>query len=208
MKRTLPLWSIFILLCAANANAQMYKWVGPDGKVTYTDTPPPSAKNVETKSIATGEGNTAGLPYELSEAVKNNPVTLYTTKNCAPCDDARKLLSARGVPFTEKTVNTNADAAEFKKISNDNQLPVLVVGRNKEKGFETSGWNTTLTAAGYPETSKLPKTYRTPPAEAAAPTPTAVAAVPGNPRAARTENPANATELPAPVGNAPPGFRF
>jgi glutaredoxin len=207
MKSTLQLSSLLLLLCAVNANAQLYKWVGADGKVSYSDTPPPaSAKRVETKSITTGEVNTSGFPYELSEAVKGNPVTLYTSKNCAPCDNGRKLLSARGVPFTEKTVVSNEDITEFKRISGDSQLPLLLIGRNKEQGFEPSGWNGALTSAGYPETSRLPASYRNPPAEATVPAPKAAAAKPEGQRQGSATT--QATELPPAVGNAPPGFRF
>jgi glutaredoxin len=209
MKRTLPMWSLLLLVCAANANAQMYKWVGPDGKVTYTDTPPPpAAKNVQKKDIATAEVNIAGLPYELSEVVKRSPVTLYTTKNCSPCDDGRKLLSARGIPFAEKTVNSNEDVAEFRKMNGDNQLPLLQIGRSKERGFEPDGWNAALTTAGFPETSKLPRSYQNPPAQATVPaTPKGVAAKQEG-QAGNTERGAGNTDLPPPTGNAPPGFRF
>jgi glutaredoxin len=207
MKSSLPLSSLLLLLCAANADAQLYKWVGPDGKVTYTDTPPPaSARHVETKSLGASEVNTTGLPYELSEAVKASPVTLYSTRNCAPCDDGKKLLTARGVPFAEKTVSSNEDIAEFKKVNGDAQLPVLLVGRNKERGFEPSAWNATLTSAGYPETSKLPKNYHNPAAEAAAPAPKSVASRQEGQATGTTAGPK--TELPPAVGNAPPGFRF
>jgi glutaredoxin len=210
MKRTSPLAPFLFLLCAASAHAQLYKWVGPDGKVTYSDTPPPkSAARVETKSAMVGTAGAAELPFELSEAVKNHPVTLYTTSNCAPCDEGRRLLSERGVPYSEKTVNSNDDISAFKKISSDGQLPVLVVGRNKERGFETSMWNTALTAAGYPETSKLPKGYRNAPVEAVAPAAKSVAT--GSARRTANEGAAdasNASELPPAVGNAPPGFRF
>jgi glutaredoxin len=210
MKRTLPLWSLLMLACAASAHAQLYKFVGPDGKVSYTDTPPPaSARNVETRALGTGAVNTSGFPYELSEAAKASPVTLYTTRNCDPCEDARKLLSNRGIPYAEKTVNSNEDIAEFRKAHGNNQLPVLVVGRNKENGFEPTGWNTTLTAAGYPESSKLPRSYRNPPPQAAAPAPRTAAATQAAGRAASDSAPAaSATELPPATGNAPPGFRF
>jgi glutaredoxin len=210
MKRTLSLASLLFLLCAASAHAQLYKWVGPDGKVTYSDTPPPkSAARVETKSSIAGGTNSADFPYELSEAVKNHPVTLYATSNCIPCDEGRKLLSERGIPFTEKTVSSNDDIVALKKINSDAQLPLLIVGRSKERGFETSMWNTALTAAGYPETSKLPKSYRNPPVEAAAPAPKSVASNAGRQAGNETAAPApNASELPPAVGNAPPGFRF
>jgi glutaredoxin len=213
LKCSLPLWPALILFCAMNANAQLYKWVGPDGKVTYTDTPPPSsAQRVETRPLASGAVNTAGFPYELSQAVKAHPVTLYTTRNCAPCEEGRKLLSERGIPFTEKTVNSNDDIVQFRKLDNDGELPLLVVGRHQQRGFESSAWQTALTSAGYPERSKLPRSYRNPVAEAAAPAPKAASAQP-EPKQETLEQSSSARlpgaiVPPAPAGNAPPGFRF
>src|SRR5258706_11480021 len=117
MKRTLPWLSIAVFLFATSAHAQLYKWVGEDGKVTYSDTPPPkTAKKVERKSLGGGGTDTSDFPFELAEAVKANPVTLYTTTKCVPCDDGRKLLQGRGVPFSEKTVNSNADAERLKQV--------------------------------------------------------------------------------------------
>ncbi|NEX60963.1 glutaredoxin family protein [Noviherbaspirillum galbum] len=192
------------LLLAAGAQAQLYKWVGPDGKVTYSDTPPPpSAKRVETKAFSSDDINTGDLPYELAEAVRANPVTLYTGKNCAPCDDGRKMLQERGIPFREKTVSSNDDVDYLRKIAGDNNVPLLLVGRRKESGFQRGTWNTLLSSAGYPDSSRLPKGWRAPSAEAAAPKP----AVPEKKEDARNDA-APARELPPATGNAPPGFRF
>lgn len=206
MKRNLSL-SLLLLLCAAGAHAQLYKWVGPDGKVNYTDTPPPaSAARVEQKSIAGGGGSRYGdLPYELSEAVKANPVTLFSTANCTACDEGRRLLNERGIPFREKTVTSNEDIAQLKQAGGSSQLPFLTVGRSNQTGFQAESWGAALTAAGYPETSKLPKSYRSPQAEAAAPKPA--------PAAKQTQQDdrnvvSPSGELPPATGNAPPGFRF
>jgi glutaredoxin len=202
-------WALLLLVCAAGAQAQLYKWVGPDGKVTYSDTPPSGiAKQVETKSMGGGGVNTGDLPYELQQAVRSSPVTLYTTNNCIPCDEGRKLLSNRGVPFAEKTVNSNDDTVQFRKVAgNELSLPVLMVGRQKQRGFEPSAWNSALSAAGYPESSKLPKSYHNPAAEPAAPKPTVQAGARAN-ASAEPAAPGMATEPPPPAGNAPPGFRF
>lgn len=209
MKRVLQSCSLLLLLCAASAHAQLYKWVGPDGKITYSDTPPPkTAKQVETKSLTTGTVNTSDFPFELAEAVRNYPVTLYTTRDCAPCEEGRQLLNARGVPFREKTVNSQEDINLFRQVSSDGQLPVLIVGRLKEQGFEPGAWKSTLTNAGYPESSKLPKTYRNPQAEAAAPAPKPVAKDSDTAGNARSNPVPQATDLPPAIGNAPPGFRF
>jgi len=196
-----------LLLVASAAQAQLYKWVGPDGKITYSDTPPPaSVKKVETKPVTVGAGGGAELPYEVAEAVRNHPVTLYTATQCVPCDEGRALLKKRGIPFSEKTVNSNEDIARLRDISGDTQLPLLLIGGTKQKGMNASAWTTALSAAGYPETSKLPKTYRAPPAEAAAPAPAAAAKKPAAGKESAAAAPAE--DLPAASGNAPPGFRF
>jgi len=201
------LFLLIALACAMPAHAQLYKWVGPDGKVNYTDTPPPpNAKQVEQRSVP-APVVTTGLPFELAEAVRNSPVTLYTTANCGACDEGRKLLQARGVPFNERTVTTNDDIARLRAAGGDSQLPFLVVGRHRQQGFEPGQWNTLLTTAGYPATSMLPRGYAASKPEPAAPPPapaqTAAAETP-----ARQDTAPRPTELPPPTGNAPPGFRF
>ena len=211
MRHTLRLSALVLLVCATGAQAQLYKWVGPDGKVTYSDTPPPkSAARVETKSLDTGGVSTAGLPYELAEAVKNHPVTLYTTADCAPCNEGRNLLTQRGIPFAEKTVANKEDAEQFKKINSEGKFPFLTVGRSKERGFEASAWNQALNAAGYPQSSRLPQGYRNPQAEPVAGEAKTIPAKASPPSSSKETKSAVTTpsELPPATGNAPPGFRF
>ncbi|WMW82135.1 glutaredoxin family protein [Undibacterium cyanobacteriorum] len=171
------LTSIFILLGVAaglltsNAFAQAYKWIDANGKTVYSDTPPPpSAKKVATKSFDTGSSiNTANFPSDLAAAVSKNPVTLYTAPNCGACNEGRSLLKQAGIPFTEKTVKTNDDVNKLSQVSGDTSLPLLIISRSKFKGLDAVEWKTALAAAGYPETNKLPKDYRYPEPEPAAP---------------------------------------
>jgi glutaredoxin len=207
------LLSIFLLSVCAAAQAELYKWVGPDGKVSYSDAPPPAAaRSVEKKALAPASGASgAALPYELAEVVKTSPVTLYAAPDCTPCDQGRALLAARGIPYSEKTVASNEDIARLRQAGGDAQLPLLLVGRDRQQGFSESAWSQALSAAGYPQTSKLPAHYRNPAPQAAAPRPALKAqasspAQPASPAPATAARPAE--DLPAAVGNAPPGFRF
>lgn len=196
-----------LLACAAPAFAQLYKVVGPDGKVTYSDTPPPAtAGKVERKNINASKGD-VNLPFELNEAVRNNPVTLYTTTQCAPCDEARALLRRRGVPYSEKTVVTNEDQLKLRQVSGDLQIPLLIVGRTKLRGFEPGGWQAALEAARYPETSKLPSNYTYRPPEPAAPQ-VAEAAKPPPPPQPPLPTIQPVKPPPARDSKTPPGFRF
>lgn len=199
--------AIAMLACTMSAQAQVYKWVGPDGKIQYGDTPPPASATKSTPQAVTPSSSLAApggpaLPYELAEAARKNPVTFYTSSNCSPCDNARTMLTSRGVPFREKTVRTNEDVDHLREVSGDTQLPVLIVGNRKHQGYTASEWTESLTAAGYPTSSKLPNSYRNPPPQAAAPHKQAPEPV------QETSAPAPAPSLPAPAGNAPPGFRF
>ena len=66
-----------ILLCvtaalaamAAQAQSTLYKWVDKDGKVQYTEFPPPKdARDVSEKSMR-GTGSAAGLAADVSTAI-------------------------------------------------------------------------------------------------------------------------------------------
>ncbi len=162
-----------MLLCAAQAQAQLYKTVGPDGKITYSDTPPAAnQKLLETRNLnPAAESNR--FPYELSLAVGKNPVTIYTGNNCAPCNEGKSLLKSAGIPFAEKTVKTKEDSDKLQQVSGDTQLPYLQVGGRGLHGYNTEDWKGALSSAGYPATNMLPGDYRYPAAESAAPVTTA-----------------------------------
>ena len=105
------------------------------------------------------------------------PVTLYTSSDCAPCDSARQLLQSRGIPYAERLVQTEADAAALQKLSGQNSLPFATVGKQFLSGFSSSEWTQYLDAAGYPATSQLPAQYKRPSAQPlTTPTPAASAA--------------------------------
>jgi hypothetical protein len=195
------LMALVCLAAAGNASAQVYKWKDAKGVTHFSDTPPPpSAAQVEVKSYA-GGGASVELPYELAQAVKNFPVVFYTTKDCSACDQGRGWLRGRGIPFTEKTVNSADDQAALKRAGGGNQLPLLMVGRSQLTGFEAGAWDGALASASYPAERVLPANYQFPaPTPAAPPRQATAVAKP----AAPAEAPA---QRPAPV-NAPPDFQF
>jgi glutaredoxin len=155
-------------LAVGDANAQqIYRIVGRDGGITYSDTPPRESGPVAKSAGApapTSAGTDAGLPFELRQVSARYPVTLYTGPGCAPCASGRTLLSSRGIPFAEKTVSTNEDIEALKRIAGAPSLPVLAIGGQQLKGFSENEWIQFLDAAGYPKTSQLPTNYSAPPA--------------------------------------------
>lgn len=166
----------------------VYKIVGPDGRISFSDRPAPHEKAEIAGSATVGKSTSArqSLPFELQQVVNKYPVTLYTTNNCAPCSSGRALLSRRGVPYTEKTVNTNEDVKAFSQISKDTSMPLLTIGGQQVLGFSEAEWGQYLDSAGYPKKSVLPSSYRHPAPEPMAPLPLASETTATDPQSAGT----------------------
>jgi hypothetical protein len=154
---------IMVLLCCAVTGLaqaeELFRWVDAEGKVHYTDQPPPaSAKKVEEKKLSTSTIETSQLPYATQQAIKKSPVTLYANDCGEPCTQARNHLTLRGIPFTSKNPQTTpADADALTKLVGAAYVPVLVVGSAVSKGYEKGAWDTALDAAGYPKSALLRK---------------------------------------------------
>ena len=198
-------WPAALLLASPLALAQ-YKVVGPDGRISYTDQPPPAdARQVQNIQLrgAVPRVPLADLPSSLRPAATRYPVTLHTSNGCAPCNAGRQLLQQRGIPSTERLVDTPADTAALVKLSGDRTVPLLTIGRQQLKGLVSSEWHSYLDAAGYPKSSVLPTGYQAPaPAPLAPP---AAAAAPAAEAPAAPEAPPAAEPKRAP---GTPNIRF
>lgn len=134
--------------------ADLYRWVDERGKVHYGDMPPPDASRVEARKLSDSVTPNEDLPYETRRAQQNFPVTLYVADNCTEyCDQARKLLNQRGIPFSEKKLVTQEDFDSFRALSGSDSAPTLAVGRTFLKGFLAEQWHKELDIAGYPKTA-------------------------------------------------------
>lgn len=154
MKILVPVVLALAMAVSAQA-AQLYRWVDADGKVHYTDKPPPKeAKDIEKKRVKTA-ADAIPMPYALQQAAKTFPVTVYNADCGAPCDQANALIEKRGIPHTARNARDPEVQADLKKVtgSQDVDVPVLQVGRNVVKGWEAGQWNNALDAAGYPKTA-------------------------------------------------------
>jgi glutaredoxin len=181
--------------CAASVQAQqLYRWTDEKGAVHITDTPPPpSAKGVQKPRTISSAPAAPQHPFELVQAMKDYPVTLYTAPNCEePCARARDVLNRRGVPFREVQVGDKDSIQELTQLAGDKQVPVLLVGRSVHKGFQPEAFDALLDAARYPRAGLMPARNQAAPKKPAGETPQSEA-----------EKPA---EEPRPTGPYAPRF--
>ena len=200
--RTLSLCSTVAaaLLLAAPAAHALFKVIGPDGRVTYTDRPPsPSEGRAMPVNKDTGRASDPALPFALRQVATRFPVTLYTASSCGDaCALGRNLLSKRGVPFIERTAATDEEREAWPRIVGGSEAPVLKVGEQTLRGYSPVAWDETLDTAGYPRQSLLPANY-----QAAAPVP--LIERKASPKPAAPTAPSATTDEP---GSNPSGIRF
>ncbi len=146
-----------LTLATAGASAQdrqVYRYVGPDGRVVYSDLPPPAdAKNVQHKRVGGNYIETSEPSLAMRQATERFPVTLYTFPCGDPCQSAEALLNARGVPFTKVNIEEPDGQKALKNLTGELSAPVLQVGdKLVAKGFNEARWQAMLADASYPKT--------------------------------------------------------
>lgn len=153
------------LLLAAPAAHALFKVIGPDGRVTYTDRVPSASEGrVMPVNRDTGSASDPLLPAALRQVAARFPVTLYTASNCGEaCTLGRSLLVKRGVPYTERTAETNEEREAWARLVGGLEAPTLKVGQQSLRGYSPVAWDETLDVAGYPRQSALPYNYQPPP---------------------------------------------
>ena len=111
-------FAISLLLATAASAQEIYRWVDKDGKVHYGDRlpPPVEVKSIQTKKFQDSVIEQEALPFGVSTAMKNNPVTLYANSCGEACTNAKALLAKRGIPFAEKNPETDVAAATALKL--------------------------------------------------------------------------------------------
>ena len=195
-----------LLATSALPALALYKIVGPDGSITYTDRPPAGT----TSRVSTLVGGTVNevtpldtLPVELRQTATRYPVVLYTSADCAPCDDGRKLLVQRGIPYTEKLIINNDDVAALELAVGVRTVPALTIGSQAVRGISADEWAAYLDAARYPRESRLPRGWQN-----AAPEPLVVRSVARPALATVPAAPLRAPLVPVPPAPPPGGLRF
>lgn len=139
-----------LLLLPLPLVADLYKWTDENGKVHYSDSPPPGKK---AKKLDLKINSISGPPVVSSlgnstAATSASKVKLYTTTWCGYCKKAKAYLQARGTPFQEIDVENSAQGqSEFRTLGGRG-VPVILVGNQRMDGYSEGGLEGLLKQAG------------------------------------------------------------
>ena len=130
------------LLCSAAAGAQtLYKIVGADGKITYSDRQPDDNK---------GKALKIAVPPAASPQAQQTKVVLYSAAWCGYCTKAKAYMTAAHIRFEEIDVDTAYGRSAFARASGSapssgnarvGGIPYLVMGEQKQRGYSPQGYD-------------------------------------------------------------------
>jgi hypothetical protein len=155
--KSYPILALALALPAPFVSAAaIYKFVAPDGSVVYSDAMPNvqrfTTTRISTLSVAPGPDSAEPRAEEdrpvaepRAVAGRNEPgqTVLFTSKQCAACDEARAYLVARRVPFYEFDIDTSQGYRSLIETgAGTNKGAPVLVGRNyKLQGFSAKTYD-------------------------------------------------------------------
>ncbi|HEX6834548.1 MAG TPA: glutaredoxin family protein [Rudaea sp.] len=152
MKRTAFLIATMILVCTipqTYAGNTVYKSVGPDGSIVYSDHPPADGRVEKTFEFADLPSSPVPdiQPPPLApkpEARKPQRVapagtTLFSATWCGYCKRAKAYLERNGIGYRNIDIDTPDGRAQFNNAGGGG-IPLLFSGGHMIRGFTADGY--------------------------------------------------------------------
>ena len=145
------------LALAISASADsVYKAVGPDGEVTYSDKPP--ANRARTDTLEFRNLPSSPLPAEVlrfreqlersaqgrisaARAPRAGDVTLFTASWCSHCKRAKTHLAAAQINYIEHDIENMDGMRAFIGVGGRGGVPLLVAGDRRVQGYSTAAYD-------------------------------------------------------------------
>jgi glutaredoxin len=143
MRKRALIGFLAFLAFATAAHAVVYKVIGADGRVSYTDKEPSPAEKSEKLKLQTYTG--APSVSSTKDAVKR--VTILSAQWCGVCTRAKAYMKSRKIDFEEWDVDKSDYARAKMNDLGAKGVPVILVGSRKMVGFSEAGLEDMLKAA-------------------------------------------------------------
>ena len=129
-----------LLLMAGTVQSEIYKWVGADGRINFSNSPPPEG-NVE---IVKPKPNTyqsrklqnSGKGPSSAKSGSHKRVIMYSAVWCGICKHARRYFKKNKIPFKEYDVETSSKGRSDYKLLRGRGVPIIMIGKKRMNGFD------------------------------------------------------------------------
>jgi glutaredoxin len=146
---------LLFLVPAAALSQTLYKTVGPDGRISYSDTPPADAKVQKTMSYSplpaspvaeSARRHRAELESSLQRrssetATSGEGIRLFTAVWCGYCTKAKAYLGQKGIAYQEYDIDTPAGKSAFAQVGAGTGIPLLLWREKRQQGFSQATYD-------------------------------------------------------------------
>ncbi len=156
--KTFLCWFILVFAAISITHAEtLYKVVGADGKITYTDQPPADRKS--TTALRFADAPSTPLPasvlkYQaalqksmqsrLAEAKKidvGGSATLFSATWCGYCTQAKAYMRAKGIGYREVDIDTPDGGRAYFEAGGERGVPLLMADGRRIQGFSAGAYD-------------------------------------------------------------------
>ena len=156
--KTFLCWFILVFAAISITHAEtLYKVVGADGKITYTDQPPADRKS--TTALRFADAPSTPLPesvlkYQaalqksmqgrLAEAKKidvGGSATLFSAAWCGYCTQAKAYMRAKGIGYREVDIDTPDGGRAYFEAGGERGVPLLMADGRRIQGFSAGAYD-------------------------------------------------------------------
>ena len=138
------------------ASAQtLYKSVGADGRIVYSDKPPVTGTVEKTMKLenlpvsvvpgASPAPQAAAVPDAPPAAIPRGDVVLYMATWCGYCKAAKAYLASKGIAYRQLDIDTPSGKAAFSQLG-ARGVPVLLTNGQKISGFTPQAYDAVFMA--------------------------------------------------------------
>lgn len=149
-------FAVFALAPAAIQADTVYRSVGPDGKVTYSQRPPADGKIDKTLVIQNLPSTplpeaTQRYRAELMKSMNKKftdaakpyygPARLFSAQWCGYCKQAKIYLAEKGISYREYDIDTQEGMRAFVEVGETRGVPVILANGKRVQGFSRPAYD-------------------------------------------------------------------